>query len=88
MYQFGMLAKGLGYLQEQQMMDAIRQQNREIQEGQEHRSIGRICTEMGYLSPWEVERILECQSVARDWEEVVCGYTQLQFSPMDAPGKQ
>jgi hypothetical protein len=83
MYQFGMLATGLGYVRDQEITEAVSQQQREDREGRARRSIGAICADMGYLLPWEVDQILTCQAIARDWDTVVCGYATPPANPPD-----
>ena len=73
MYRFGKIARDLGYVKSDQVEEAAERQRREIDEASRSRPIGAILEDMGYLRDWEIRTILECQRIAREMGEVVCG---------------
>jgi hypothetical protein len=72
MAHFGELAKGLGYMPDEELEDALKAQAAEAQTGKSPRKIGEISVEKSFLEEFEVKVILECQELLRN-EEVVCG---------------
>ena len=58
---FGAMAVKAGYLTEDQLTDALKIQLHEVLNGGEHRPVGAICLELGYLNIRQIDAILHTQ---------------------------
>ena len=57
---FGTTAVGKGFINFDQLMEALEIQEREAMEGKKHRLIGRILFDMGLMTIPPIERVLVC----------------------------
>jgi len=56
---FGMTAKKKGFVTEEQLVEALELQVKEILENKKHRFFGRILVDLGYLSQSQLKEVLE-----------------------------
>ena len=60
-FHFGEVARGFGYLTVNEIIEALKIQKQAYFAGLPYRRLGEICMARGYLSPEQVEDVLECQ---------------------------
>jgi len=63
---FGTIAVELGYLSRQQLLQALDEQVDEDLNRRPHRVIGAICFDHGWMTPGEIDRVLNAMFVARN----------------------
>ena len=55
---FGAVARWMGFLTTREVLDAFALQVHEESEGREHRKIGEICQELGFMTQDQVDEVL------------------------------
>lgn len=66
---FGEIAVKLGYITEEQLEDALACQSQERRSGKEHRLLGRILLENGWMSGLQVDHVMTELFRCREKEE-------------------
>ena len=70
---FGRIAVELGYLQADQLQAALEEQSADVRAGRPHRVVGAICFAHGWLTPRQIDRVLNLLFEARRAEGFGCG---------------
>ncbi|HEY5674118.1 MAG TPA: hypothetical protein VIR78_10455 [Malonomonas sp.] len=63
---FGTIAIELGYLNRQQLMQALDEQVDDDLNRRPHRVVGAICFDHGWMTPGEIDRVLNAMFKARN----------------------
>ena len=63
---FGMIAIKLGYIIRQQLMQALEEQVDDDLNGRPHRVVGAICFDHGWMTPGEIDKVLNAMFNARN----------------------
>ncbi len=63
---FGTIAIELGYLNRQQLMQALDEQVDDDLSGRPHRVVGAICFDHGWMTPGEIDKVLNAMFAARN----------------------
>lgn len=63
---FGTIAIELGYLSREQLRLALDEQTDDDLSGRPHRVIGAICFDHGWMTPAQIEQVLNAMFVARN----------------------